>query len=281
MRTLTSWDSLQPLVGTTSESADLDFKETLDPKDPKSKIEFAKDVAALANVLGGHVLVGASTDMGNTRCKGFHGIDIDLAGKISSAFEERVKHRCRPTPIFNVRSINLPSDSKKVVVVVMVEASPIAPIGVLLDQDGGGRLVDKGWAFPYRVGSLTEYLYPDQFGVYESMNARRAAAILNSIPANERQQVCLSWATRSLPPAGVSVAGGRVVGTMRVQFICVDLLGNVASFIEPDRQCRIDLPLDQIRTAWRRTNSDGQVWEVSLLGQVREEDGEWRYWPTN
>src|SRR6516162_9995369 len=85
MRTLTSWENLQSLVGTTSESADLDFKETLDPKDPKSKIEFAKDVAALANVLGGHLLVGASTDMGNTRCKGFHGIDIDLAGKIASA----------------------------------------------------------------------------------------------------------------------------------------------------------------------------------------------------
>jgi hypothetical protein len=151
MRTLTSWDSLQPLVGTTSESADLDFKETLNPEDPKSKIEFAKDVAALANVLGGHVLVGASTDMGNTRCKGFHGIDIDRAGKISSAFEERVKHRCRPTPIFNVRSINLPNDSKKVVVVVMVEASPIAPIGVLLDQDGGGALSIR--VGPSRTGS--------------------------------------------------------------------------------------------------------------------------------
>jgi hypothetical protein len=80
------------------------------------------------------------------------------------------------------------------------------------------------------------------------MNARRAAAILNSIPANERQQVCLSWPTRSLPPAGGSVSGSRLVGTIKVQFICVDLLGNVASFIEPDRQCRIDLPLDQIRT---------------------------------
>ncbi len=278
MRTLTSWDNLQPLVGTTSESGDLDFKATLDPS--KGKIEFAKDVAALANVLGGHVLVGVSTDMGGTRCTGFHGIEKDLATEIAKVIEEQVKDRCRPTPIMNVRSFSLPG-SPKVVVVVAVDASPLAPVGVCLRQDKGGLLVDKGWAFPYRVGSLTEYLHPDQFGVYTSMNARRSAAILNSIPDNERQQVCLSWPTRSLPPAGVSVSGGRVVGTMKVHFDCVDLLGNVASFTEPDRRCRIDLPLDQIRTVWRRTNSDGQIWEVSLLGQVREEDGEWRYWPTS
>jgi hypothetical protein len=278
MRILTSWDSLQPLVGTTSESGDLDFKATLDPS--KGKIEFAKDVAALANVLGGHVLVGVSTDMGGTRCTGFHGIEKDLATEIAKVIEEQVKDRCRPTPILNVRSLSLPT-SPKVVVVVAVDASPLAPVGVLLRQDKGGLLVDKGWAFPYRVGSLTEYLHPDQFGVYASMNARRSAAILNSIPANERQQVCLSWPTRSLPPAGVSVSGSRVVGTIKVHFLCVDLLGNVASFIEPSSQSRIDLPLDQIRTVWRRTNSDGHIWEVSLLGQVREEDGEQRYWPTS
>jgi hypothetical protein len=61
----------------------------------------------------------------------------------------------------------------------------------------------------------------------------------------------------------------------------VDPLGNVASFIAPDRQGRIDLPLDQVRTVWRRTNSEGQIWEVSLLGQVHEVRGEWRYQPTS
>ena len=278
MRTLTSWESLQPLVGTTSESGDLDFKATLDPKD--KKIEFAKDVAALANVLGGHILVGVSTDMGGNRCTDFHGIERDLATDITNAFERQVKDRCRPTPILNVQSFTKPG-SVKVVVVVAVELSPLAPVGVRLDEVKGGHLVGKGWVFPFRVGSQTDFLIPDQFGVYESMNARRAAAILNSIPASERQQVCLSWPTRSLPPAGGSVSVGRLGGTMKVQFLCVDLLGNVASFIEPARQSRIDLPLDQIRTVWRRTNSDGQTWEVSLLGQVREEDGEQRYWPTN
>ncbi len=177
MRTLTSWDSLQPLIGTTSESGDLDFKATLDPSTDK-KIEFAKDVAALANVLGGHVLVGVSTDLGGNRCTGFHGIERTLATDITNAFERQVKDRCRPTPILNVQSFDLPA-MPKVVVVVAVEASPLAPVGVRLDELKGGHLVGKGWVFPFRVGSQTDFLFPDQFGVYESMNARRAADLLN------------------------------------------------------------------------------------------------------
>ena len=271
MRTLTSWESLQPLVGTSSESADLDFKATLVPS--KGKIEFAKDVAALANVLGGHVLVGVSTDMNGTRCTGFHGIDRDLATEIIKVIEEQVKERCRPTPIFNVRSFGLPG-SPKVVIVVAVEASARAPIGVCLRQDKGGFLVDKGWAFPYRVGSLTEYLHPDQFGVYESMTARRAAAILSSIPTSEREAVHLRWVEKG----GRGAVGGPVWGSFEslpVRFLCVDLLGNAASFSEMDGTARVDVPLDQIQTVWRTTGG----WAVSINGSVRLTDGERQYWP--
>ena len=70
MRELTTWESLQTLVGTTSEGADLDFKEILDPS--QGKIEFAKDVAALANVLGGHLLrtiFNEPRSMGRCRCR--------------------------------------------------------------------------------------------------------------------------------------------------------------------------------------------------------------------
>jgi hypothetical protein len=276
MRNLTTWDSLQPLIGTTSESADLDFKATLDPS--KGKIEFAKDVAALANVLGGHVLVGVSTDMNGTRCIGFHGIEKELAAEITKVFEEQVKERCRPTPIFNARVIGREGTSK-VVVVISVEASPNAPIGVCLRQEKGGLLVDKGWAFPYRVGSLTEYLNPDQFGAYESMSARRAAAFLNSIPTSERLLVHLRWLHRPLPSSG-SMCGNHFM-SIKVQFECVDLLGNVASFIELNGQGRIDLPLDQIRTVWRKAKKGEKSWEISILGRLLQDgDGEWQHWST-
>lgn len=279
MRSLTSWDSLQPLVGTTSEGADLDFKATLDPS--KGKIEFAKDIAALANVLGGHVIVGVSTDMNGTRCTGFHGIEKELATEITKVIEEQVKERCRPTPIFNVRSFSRDAASK-LVVVVAVEASSRAPIGVLLRQEKGGLLVDKGWAFPYRVGSLTEYLHPDQFGVYESMTARRAAAILNSIPTNEREQVILRWVVHAtVPGSGSGYGDGQTVHleSVTVRFLCVDLLGNAASFSKLDEAARIDVPLDQIQTVWRTTGSSGPGWAVSINGSLQQTDGEWQYWP--
>jgi hypothetical protein len=273
MRSLTSWESLQPLVGTSSESANLDFKETLDPS--RGKIEFAKDVAALANVLGGHVLVGVSTDMNRTRCTGFHGIEMDRATEITRVIEEQVKDRCRPTPIFTVRSLDVPGSSK-VVVVVAVEASPRAPIGVLLRQDKGGLLVDKGWAFPYRVGSLTEYLHPDQFGVYESMTARRAAAILSSIPSTERDRLNLRWVVHAaLSGDGFGDGQSARLESVAVRFEKVDVLGNAASFSEPNGVGQLDIPLDQIQTVWRTMGH----WAATINGSIRQTDGQRQYWP--
>lgn len=279
MRTLTSWGSLQPLVGTTSESADLDFKATLDPS--KGKIEFAKDVAALANVMGGHVLVGVSTDMNGTRCTGFRCIARERATRIATVFEEQVKDRCRPTPIFAVQALGPDVDSKDVVLVITVEASARAPIGVLLRQNNGGALVDKGWAFPYRVGSLTEYLHPDQFGVYESMTARRAAAILNTIPLSERGRVVLRWAEHAAV-SGNGWGDGQTshLQSMTVQYHSVDLLGNAASFSATDGAAEIDLPLDRIQTVWRTAARSGNpVWAVSIDGSLQQTEGEWQYWP--
>jgi hypothetical protein len=242
------------------------------------KIEFAKDVVALANVLGGHVLVGVSTDMNGTRCTGFHGIDQVLATDIIKVFEEQVRDRCRPTPIFNVRTIAHPGTAK-VVIVIAVETSPYAPIGVALRQENGGHLVDKGWAFPYRVGSLTEYLHPDQFGVYQSMSARRAAAFLNSIPTDERLIVNIHWASHGGFARGYGDGGNMRYESVSVRFVCVDLLGNVASFVESKREAPIDIPLDQIQSVWRKTRTSGQSWEVSILGCLDHIAGEWQHLP--
>jgi hypothetical protein len=189
-----------------------------------------------------------------------------------------VKDRCRPTPIFNVRSIVV-AGSPKVVVVVAVEASARAPIGVCLRQEKGGLLVDKGWAFPYRVGSLTEYLHPDQFGVYESMTARRAAAILSSIPIAERELVHLYWIVHGGIDRGYGDGGTVHRESVAVRFLCLDLLGNVASFSELNGGAQIDVPLDQIQTVWRKTRKDGLSWEVSLIGGLEHSDGEWQHWP--
>lgn len=273
MRQFTTWETLQALIGTTSEGADLDFKERLDPKEAQIQIECAKDVAALANVLGGHLLVGVSTEMGRTRCKGFHGIDKLLAAEISQIFEEAVKERARPSPRVSVRSIEVPN-TPRIVVVVAVEPSPIAPVGVSLRQQAGGHLVDSGWIFPYRVGSLTQYLHPDQFGVYESMSTRRSAAILQSIPDEQRKMLVLRW----MEP--VIIAGGPMSRPSRLDVALshVKLEENVACFLMQTDQkttTTIAVPLDDIASIWRSVEEPGG-WQVSVRGLLRN-DGRHRW----
>lgn len=213
--------------------------------------------------------------MNRTRCTGFHGIERSLAGSISEAFERQVKERCIPTPMFTVRPLDVPT-SPKVVVVVAVEPSPRAPIGVLLRQDNAGPLVDKGWAFPYRVGSLTEYLHPDQFGVYESMTARRSAAILRSIPEQERQRLTPRWVVHA-NVSGSGYGDGQDIHLeiLVVEFRTIDLVGNAALFGEPDDLRSIAIPLDQIQTVWRTTSG----WVASLSGSLQQSHGNWDYWP--
>lgn len=181
MRDLRNWDELQSLVGVGTEGADLDFKETLNPKVDDFSVELGKDIAALANTLGGHIVVGASTELNRTRCRGFHGLNRDLGSELAGHFERAAKDRCRPTPFISTDPVNVPNDPEaKVVLVVRVEASAIAPVGASVQQPKGGALVDEAWVFPYRVGTQTEYLTPDQFGAFESMTARRAAALLDT-----------------------------------------------------------------------------------------------------
>jgi hypothetical protein len=131
------------------------------------------------------------------------------------------------------------------------------------------------------VGSLTEYLYPDQFGVYESMSARRAAALLNSIPADQRGLVNLRWVVGEAMPPGSGYGDGqtRHFESLKVRFEGVDLLGNVASFTDVDSHLAVSLPLDQIQTAWRRTTKGDVSWEVSIVGSLHECDHEWQLWP--
>jgi len=67
--------------------------------------------------------------------------------------------------------------------------------------------------------------------------------------------------------------------SLKVEFKCVDLLGNVASFSELKGEARIDVPLDQIRTVWRKTKEGEKSWEVSIVGSLHHCDDEWQHWP--
>jgi hypothetical protein len=247
-------------VGVGTEAADLDFKETLDPKANGFMVELGKDLAALANTLGGHIVIGASTELNRTRCTGFHGLSRDLGADLAGHFERAAKDRCRPTPFISTQLTDIPGDAEaKVVLVIRVEPSAIAPVGASVEQHQGGKLVDQAWVFPYRVGSQTEYLTPDQFGAFESMTARRAAALLDTIPLDQRRRVSLCWRSKT---------GSREKADAALEGI--DARRNLVSF-QPDGPGApaLHLPLDAVSTVWPVGQGGQERWTIVVRGHIR------------
>lgn len=254
MRSLNTWQDLQAVVG-LAEQPDLEFKTSLDERNPKFEVEARKDIAALANTLGGHILVGASTDPTGTQCRGFPGIAETDATRLGQALESVAKKGCRPTPFVSAQLYAVEGSANNAVLVFRVEMSAIAPVGAWLQQKGGGKLVDEGWCFPYRVGTQTKYLTPDQFGVFESMSARRAAALLDAIPEAERQALELRW------------PGGPKVHFNLTPLLRVEVHKNIGVF-EYGR-FELPVPLDDVASVWR----ENKGWIVALRGEVRGAEG--------
>lgn len=244
MRTLETWEQLHGLIGKVSEAADIDFKEPLSPKDPKLDVKLAKDIAALANSLGGHLIIGATAVVKSTQCSGFVGVDETTAGLLVEVVERAARDRCRPTPFVSTHLIDVPNTSNRVLV-LQVQMSPVAPVGACEDPQSGGKSTPRLWTFPYRVGSETAFLSPDQFGAYESMSARRAAALLGSIELNSKLVIRWSDDERKKPTPNQS---------RTATFEGFDLAKNVVWFrIEGSTSAEptIWVPLDDVSSVWR------------------------------
>lgn len=270
MRELFTWEQAQSLIGTAVEVADLDFKEAVPNL---SDIEAAKDIAALANTLGGHIVIGATTTEGRTRCNGLRGVELPAATLAQQRYESGAQ-RIRPAVQISTRQIRVP-DADRALVVVQVNAAHMAPVGLQLQPAPDHQLVEKGWVFPYRVGSQTNFFSPDQFSAFNDMPSRRAAALLSSIPPADRESVTLR--------------GDKAVGGYRnslreepgphwslaAKLEQIDLLRNVAVFRAGlsvgDAFQPLHVPLDWVATVWRNDHQ-GKWIIVTECGFARTSD---------
>src|SRR5262245_60071204 len=84
-------DDLPPR-GTSGERADLDFKRVVSRTGHADDIELAKDIAALANTVGGTILVGA--DASNSRLQSYCGVPSGKAAEIGEWYEKAAADRC-------------------------------------------------------------------------------------------------------------------------------------------------------------------------------------------
>jgi predicted HTH transcriptional regulator len=263
MRILNTWDQLQTLIGQT-ETPDIDFKGAAYPE---GDFEIGKDIVAFANTLGGSIVIGAST-AAKTRCTGFHGIPSAEAAREAERIERVAKDFCRPTPFVIALPIELPTKPKSSVVVVSIGMSPAAPLGCNLKSAH-----NDAWLFPYRVGSQTKYLSPDQFGAFESMTARRIAALLMSIPEKEQKDVTLRWFVPN--SNGLEVPNPNKKKEVRLEEVKIE--NNAASFCDASKiEGKWSIPLDEITTVWR-DSAEGR-WHVFLNGRISDKNP-WDYCP--
>jgi hypothetical protein len=258
-----------PPIGTRETDA-IDFKETTSPTDP---VELAKDVAALANTLGGVLIIGAK-ETDSSVLKGYPGIPMKHAISLEKAYEEAVKDRCVPVPRITFRKLDIENCSN-VVLVVHVWPSAVAPIGVSIKKSKEGkqpqandpalpRLSNESWCFPWRANSLTKYLRPDQFGALQDMNTRQTAALLAGISTEDSIRI---RSPRSVHKPGIARP------LLHAKFVGVSLAGNVAEFRAGtnanDALLPLRIPLPWIETIWRDAGENS--WEIAVKIQINQE----------
>jgi len=244
-----------PPIG-AHETETLDFKSTYKPSET---FEMAKDVAALANAVGGTLLVGAAEDAAE-KLSGYVPVAPTEAADLQTRLEVAVTQRCSPAPFISATRIEHPARPAHEVVAVNVWAFPAQAVGVKI----GGSMADgyggDAWVFPIRVGTQTKYLEPEMLAMLMLPEIRRKAILLHNLGVD--RSITLR-ATGGVIPGGV------------FHFQRVDLLRNVLvlkafnqKIEEKDptaiSKSEIWIPLDDVTKVSEMI--DGA--EISIIGRV-------------
>ena len=248
------WQPIQtpdqlPAIG-DPETTILDFKAK--PYGPSKKgsppaLEIGKDVAAFANARGGTLLIGACEKKGANTLESFLSLTPEGAEQASRDIDDAVKARCFPPPLVAVEKI--PHDTG-FVVAVNVQPFPGQVVGVRLKEDESGPRWDHPYAFPYRVGTQTKYLTPEQLPMFFDPKARRVAIALQSV---EGREVAFLDATGSH-----KTSAGRIDR--------VDLLTNAVHLrVKLDMEIDAMIPLDMVDSVC----GDGDACFVYVRGHFK------------
>ena len=230
-----------PKIG--RESGTYDFKRKVDPRDTR---ELAKDVASLANAFGGILLVRAIENEATHTLEEYDPLPLAAAEQIKTAYEQAAAQRCLPQPVIEAVRLEIGPPLSAMpghVVAVNVRPSPLAPIGVRLDNDS--------YVFPLRTATHTHYLSPTEFPMLMVAEIRRVAILLDSIPPNQRMNTMLHAETSA-----------GIVDTRAVTVVDVDL--TTLTLKPASGGGEIRLPLDRVRSVWRRNEKH---WAISVDGK--------------
>jgi predicted HTH transcriptional regulator len=148
---------VEALVGReeAAEAADLDYKEQVHAKDDQQKVEFCKDVVALANDRGGVLIIGVREDGARALPEEVTKVDVSDAEqrRLRDVLLNTAPH---PLPV-DIKPLEDPDDFGRGVLLVMVERSSLAPHALLDTRDKTHH--KDGWLrFPIRNGAATRWM---------------------------------------------------------------------------------------------------------------------------
>lgn len=233
----------------------LEFKRTVSPD---NRAELAKDVALLANMYGGLLLIGADE---TTAGVDYPGLPSAHAKLVQEAYTFAVRDFCSPRPIFAVREILHPDGGDRVVVAINVEPFPDQPVGAAA-PDKEGRPTDA-WRFPIRVRNHATFASPDQLMLWFNPQTRRAAIGLSQIADGTR----VAYFCEGARGSGVHAGEANLTRwSITENFVELNPISVTSLVVVPFRA-----PLEDVASV--STTIHGS-WQIRLRGSVQQIAGE-------
>jgi hypothetical protein len=216
----------------TAESISLDFKVVAPLK---NGFELAKDIAVFANARGGTLLVGAKEKA--SRLERYVPLSQEVCDQTVRAYEEAVRDRCRPAPVFTCQRV--PKDGGFLVAVnVQPTLSPLVSVRTKCDDGYAG----DAWCFPMRVGTQTVFITPENLPMYMDPKVRRTVILLGEIGDD------LVELARPASAGMYTRSDHRLIGVHEQQNIVQ--LSNA------------DLPLDRIESVFCQSSGEARKWVI-------------------
>jgi hypothetical protein len=176
----------------TRESPTLEFKAELcrlKVAGTPDYFELAKDIASMASVYGGALLLGA---LGGSQLAKYKPLSECDANEVCEAYQTAARDRCVPTPLITTEKIPVEGGF-----VVAVNVFPILdrPVAVRVRPIDAERFGSPAWAyiFPVRLSTHAIPYSPENLPMLLNPGIRRTIILLESIPEEGREKVLFTW----------------------------------------------------------------------------------------